>query len=135
MWVWVVKAAALGLHRCMRVLPHANDTGGFFVALLRKTNAQPPPQPPPPDLAEVQALAPVLAVWARVLSRFLYSATAKWDSSWLQYERPVVCQTHGHRQQKQTTAEQKSTPDKNCKEHDKNCEEQGPRSACDLFFF
>ena len=28
--------AALALHRCLRVLPHAQDTGGFFVALLHK---------------------------------------------------------------------------------------------------
>ena len=53
----------LGLHRCMRVLPHANDTGGFFIALLRKsetaqvapatTTATAPatPPPPPPALA------------------------------------------------------------------------------------
>lgn len=30
------EAAALALHRCLRVLPHGQDTGGFFVALLRK---------------------------------------------------------------------------------------------------
>ena len=26
------------LERCLRVLPHHNDTGGFFVAVLRKTS-------------------------------------------------------------------------------------------------
>ena len=30
------EADRLALHRCMRLLPHANDTGGFFVAALRK---------------------------------------------------------------------------------------------------
>jgi hypothetical protein len=28
--------AALPLERCMRILPHHQDTGGFFVAVLRK---------------------------------------------------------------------------------------------------
>ncbi len=27
----------LNLDRCMRFLPHHNDDGGFFVAILRKT--------------------------------------------------------------------------------------------------
>jgi 16S rRNA C967 or C1407 C5-methylase (RsmB/RsmF family) len=31
-------AAGLHLHRCMRFLPHLNDDGGFFVALLRRVN-------------------------------------------------------------------------------------------------
>ena len=31
------SATAAALARCMRVLPHDSDTGGFFVALLRKT--------------------------------------------------------------------------------------------------
>ena len=26
----------LNLHRCLRFLPHLNDDGGFFVAILRK---------------------------------------------------------------------------------------------------
>jgi len=30
-------ADSLNLHRCMRFLPHLNDDGGFFVAILRKT--------------------------------------------------------------------------------------------------
>ena len=30
-------AETLHLDRCLRVLPHAQDTGGFFIALLRKT--------------------------------------------------------------------------------------------------
>ena len=29
-------SAALPLERCMRVLPHHGDTGGFFIAVLRK---------------------------------------------------------------------------------------------------
>lgn len=36
------EAASLHLERCMRLLPHAQDTGGFFVALLRKRAALPP---------------------------------------------------------------------------------------------
>ncbi len=31
------EAAAFHLDRCMRILPHVQDSGGFFVALLRKT--------------------------------------------------------------------------------------------------
>ena len=30
-------AAHQNLHHCMRFLPHQNDDGGFFVAILRKT--------------------------------------------------------------------------------------------------
>ena len=30
------EATQFALHRCRRLLPHAQDTGGFFVALLRK---------------------------------------------------------------------------------------------------
>lgn len=33
----VEKARALKLERCMRMLPHDQDTGGFFVAVLVKT--------------------------------------------------------------------------------------------------
>jgi hypothetical protein len=33
------NAAQQNLHRCMRFLPHHNDDGGFFVAILRKTRA------------------------------------------------------------------------------------------------
>ncbi len=35
-------AADLHLHRCLRLLPHAQDTGGFFCARLRKTAELPP---------------------------------------------------------------------------------------------
>lgn len=31
------NAADLNLQRCMRILPHLQDTGGFFVAVLKKT--------------------------------------------------------------------------------------------------
>jgi len=34
------------LRKCLRILPHLNDTGGFFVALLRKVQGLPGPQPP-----------------------------------------------------------------------------------------
>ena len=34
-------AAGLHLHRALRILPHANDTGGFFICLLRKTRELP----------------------------------------------------------------------------------------------
>jgi len=33
------EAEAFALHRCARLLPHSQDTGGFFVALLRKSAA------------------------------------------------------------------------------------------------
>jgi len=32
------NSSELQLQRCMRLLPHLNDTGGFFVALLRKVS-------------------------------------------------------------------------------------------------
>jgi len=32
------------LRRCQRLLPHANNTGGFFVCILKKTAAWPPPR-------------------------------------------------------------------------------------------
>ena len=35
------NAAALNLHRCARICPHENDTGGFFVALLCKSEDTP----------------------------------------------------------------------------------------------
>jgi len=34
------EAAALHLDRCVRLLPHDHDGGGFFVALLRKVRAR-----------------------------------------------------------------------------------------------
>jgi len=34
-------AAALNLHRCARILPHAGDTGGFFVAVIDKVGELP----------------------------------------------------------------------------------------------
>jgi 16S rRNA C967 or C1407 C5-methylase (RsmB/RsmF family) len=30
------EAKAFSLHRCIRVLPHRQNTGGFFIALLEK---------------------------------------------------------------------------------------------------
>ncbi|KAL1522871.1 hypothetical protein AB1Y20_017836 [Prymnesium parvum] len=62
------ECARFHLHRCRRLLPHAQDTGGFFVALLRKEagatiridparGAPPPPPPPPSELAELDHLA------------------------------------------------------------------------------
>lgn len=35
-------AAALHLERCMRILPHHADSGGFFVAVMLKTAELPP---------------------------------------------------------------------------------------------
>eukprot|EP00058_Branchiostoma_floridae_P008503 XP_002593991.1 hypothetical protein BRAFLDRAFT_118815 [Branchiostoma floridae] len=35
------KLQAMQLNRCIRILPHHQDTGGFFVAVLRKTKALP----------------------------------------------------------------------------------------------
>jgi tRNA (cytosine34-C5)-methyltransferase len=35
------NAASLGLEKCMRILPHQQDTGGFFVAVLVKTSHLP----------------------------------------------------------------------------------------------
>ena len=39
------NSTTLGLHKCIRLLPHRNDTGGFFVALLRKVRPLPGPEP------------------------------------------------------------------------------------------
>ena len=38
-------AATYHLNRCMRILPHAQDTGGFFICLLHKKAALPTPKP------------------------------------------------------------------------------------------
>ncbi|XP_021962974.1 RNA cytosine-C(5)-methyltransferase NSUN2 isoform X2 [Folsomia candida] len=35
------EAPSLHLDKCLRILPHQQDTGGFFVALLRKTESLP----------------------------------------------------------------------------------------------
>lgn len=32
-------AAKLNLHRSFRILPHSQDSGGFFIAIIRKTKA------------------------------------------------------------------------------------------------
>ncbi|XP_062582510.1 RNA cytosine-C(5)-methyltransferase NSUN2-like [Saccostrea cucullata] len=35
------ESEKLNLHRCMRVLPHQQDTGGFFIAVLKKNSTVP----------------------------------------------------------------------------------------------
>ncbi|GAB0491969.1 hypothetical protein MMPV_003227 [Pyropia vietnamensis] len=64
------EAKALGLERCLRVVPHDADTGGFFVAVLKKDDAAPAltsarattPTPssvtPPAPPADASATAP-----------------------------------------------------------------------------
>ncbi|GAB5031431.1 nol1 nop2 sun family protein [Nannochloropsis oceanica] len=37
-------SSRLNLHYCMRCLPHDQDTGGFFIALLKKTRPMPKPR-------------------------------------------------------------------------------------------
>lgn len=39
------ETEGLGLERCMRVLPHHADTGGFFIAVFEKLKELPQPQP------------------------------------------------------------------------------------------
>jgi hypothetical protein len=34
-----VEVSGLPLERCMRILPHDQNTGGFFIAVFRKTSA------------------------------------------------------------------------------------------------
>jgi len=41
--------AADALQHCLRLYPHLNDTGGFFVAVLRKTRPWPPAPAPRPQ--------------------------------------------------------------------------------------
>jgi hypothetical protein len=41
--------AADALQHCLRLYPHLNDTGGFFVAVLRKTHPWPPAPAPRPQ--------------------------------------------------------------------------------------
>ena len=41
MWPPTASHITHGLRRCQRLLPHLNNTGGFFVAILRKTRALP----------------------------------------------------------------------------------------------
>ncbi len=35
----------LPLERCMRILPHHSDTGGFFIAVFQKVAKYPQPVP------------------------------------------------------------------------------------------
>jgi len=44
-----VKKEKFPLERCLRLFPHLGDTGGFFVALLRKVAPLPSKAPPHPD--------------------------------------------------------------------------------------
>jgi len=55
-------AAKYNLDRCFRVLPHQQNTGGFFVAVLQKVSLLPwekpvPEDPLPPDESKVAAAA------------------------------------------------------------------------------
>lgn len=54
------------LKRCQRLLPHSNNTGGFFVCILRKLGAWPPPSARNAPQAAV-ALAPSSCASARPL--------------------------------------------------------------------
>jgi hypothetical protein len=47
----------MALHRCLRILPHVQDTGGFFVAVLRKTAEVPKAAAPTPHPFYVSAAA------------------------------------------------------------------------------
>ena len=60
LWPPTSGAGAEGhfLRKCLRILPHLNDTGGFFVALLRKTRDLPGPQPPREKQPETRATSP-----------------------------------------------------------------------------
>jgi hypothetical protein len=44
------ESAALPLERCMRVLPHQDDTGGFFIAVMEKVADMPADLEPPKKL-------------------------------------------------------------------------------------
>ncbi|KAF5841865.1 hypothetical protein DUNSADRAFT_10570 [Dunaliella salina] len=46
------EKAQLPLHRCMRFLPHHQDTGGFFVAVLQKVSELPPNVEAPRGMAK-----------------------------------------------------------------------------------
>jgi hypothetical protein len=70
--MWPAEARAVAaragsgadLRRCVRVMPHDNDTGGFFVALLRKRSPWPPVGPSAePRLHSVEQRAEGLVRW------------------------------------------------------------------------
>ncbi|CDZ98436.1 tRNA cytosine-5-methylases and related enzymes of the NOL1/NOP2/sun superfamily [Phaffia rhodozyma] len=46
----------LGLERCMRLYPHHQDTGGFFVVVLEKSESAAPSPPSGADVQEKQAM-------------------------------------------------------------------------------
>eukprot|EP01027_Heterolobosea_sp_BB2_P017115 GEZU01024276.1.p1 GENE.GEZU01024276.1~~GEZU01024276.1.p1 ORF type:complete len:485 (-),score=160.10 GEZU01024276.1:193-1647(-) len=46
------EAAEMHLERCMRLLPHSQDTGGFFVAVFEKVPIQKQPKQPKPQQQE-----------------------------------------------------------------------------------
>jgi hypothetical protein len=58
----VEEADKMRLERCMRVLPHQQDTGGFFIAVLAKRSVAPAVAPPaaaaPSDPVASDASAP-----------------------------------------------------------------------------
>jgi 16S rRNA C967 or C1407 C5-methylase (RsmB/RsmF family) len=62
---WAGQTYAPELRHALRLWPHLNDTGGFFVAVLEKLGTPMPEEPPPapPELlpADAAALAAVLA--------------------------------------------------------------------------
>ncbi|KAL1519546.1 hypothetical protein AB1Y20_023061 [Prymnesium parvum] len=65
LWPAASGAAHLPLERCSRLLPHDQDTGGFFIALLRKTAPLPsgeggPARLPAASASELPAPAEIL---------------------------------------------------------------------------
>ena len=59
---WQGRQFVAGMERAMRVWPHQNDTGGFFVAVLEKSvegwHSRPPEVPPLPELWPARVVAP-----------------------------------------------------------------------------
>lgn len=51
------RSAPLRLGRCMRVLPHLQNTGGFFIAVIQRAATPPNPLAPPPAAAPATVAA------------------------------------------------------------------------------
>jgi len=89
------EAKTLNLDRCMRMLPHKQDTGGFFITLIRKVSAS----PATPNAQEVKQMLD-----ARLLS--LGAASDDLDY----YAKPAPRQ-HEQRNQANQPNQPKSAPE------------------------
>ena len=66
-------AAAMGLEQCLRVLPHMQDTGGFFIAVFERLGGEGAEQDEE-DEVEVSSVARLLATVPRLVRPVIFEA-------------------------------------------------------------